>query len=891
MPLTTGSKLGAYEIVGQLGAGGMGEVFRARDARLGRDVALKVLPDLFAGDPDRLARFKREAQLLAALNHPNIAAIYGLEETGPSTGSGQAALVLELVEGPTLADRIAEGPIPLDEAVRIGRQIGSALEAAHEQGIIHRDLKPANIKVRPDGTVKVLDFGLAKALDPVASAPGQPAAATITSPALTRMGVILGTAAYMSPEQAKGRAADKRSDIWAFGCVLFEMLTGKRPFEGQEISDTLASVLKSDPEWQALPSALPPSVRALVEGCLKKDPNDRIADISTARFVLSQPLSSSSSSPPSPPDNRLRAPCGDACCSCSPAPPLARAAFAATTSRTPPPPAPVARFALTLPPGQQLTLPRQAVAISPDGTRIAYAADGRLYLRPLPSLEATAIAGTEGAINPMFSPDGEELAFWADSTLKRIAIGGRRAGHDLARRSGAERRIVGPRRHHVRPRRQLASCASRPTTASSPLVIPVDNAVGRADSPQMLPGGRTVLYTLLDEGAFYDNRWDSARIVVQSLDGGEPKTLIEGGSDARYVPTGHIVYALRGTLLAVPFDLATLSVTGGSRARHRRRAALDRRGEWGGTVCVLGYGLDGLRARTDTPSRRRSPSTTARASATALPLPPGSYRYPRVSPDGSQVAFDSSDGKESFVSVYNLSGTAAPPRITFGSNNRYPIWSGDGKHVAFQSDREGAPAVFWQAIGSGSAERLTTAEPGTSHVPESWSRDGVLLYSVRKGAAVSLWSLSIADRQPKAFGGVVSHGLPTNAEFSPDGDWVAYQTADSDSSEGMTYVQPFPATGTRREIGRGGRPVWSRDGKELFFVPAPGQFRMVKVTLKPSFSFTPPVAVPATRSAFPVRRHRERSISCRTAGSSGSVPPRRARAGRSCASCSTGLRS
>ena len=290
MPLTTGSKLGAYEIVGQLGAGGMGEVFRARDARLGRDVALKVLPDLFAGDPDRLARFKREAQLLAALNHPNIAAIYGLEDT-----DGRAALVLELVEGPTLADRIAEGPIPLDEAVRIGRQIGSALEAAHEQGIIHRDLKPANIKVRPDGTVKVLDFGLAKALDPVASAPGQPAAATITSPALTRMGVILGTAAYMSPEQAKGRAADKRSDIWAFGCVLFEMLTGRRPFEGQEISDTLASVLKSDPEWHACRRRLPPSVRALVEGCLRKDPNDRIADISTARFVLGQPLSPSSS--------------------------------------------------------------------------------------------------------------------------------------------------------------------------------------------------------------------------------------------------------------------------------------------------------------------------------------------------------------------------------------------------------------------------------------------------------------------------------------------------------------------------------------------------------------------------------------------------------------------
>ena len=320
-----------------------------------------------------------------------------------------------------------------------------------------------------------------------------------------------------------------------------------------------------------------------------------------------------------------------------------------------------------------------------------------------------------------------------------------------------------------------------------------------------------MLYTLLDEGAFYDNRWDSARIVVQSIDGGEPKTLVEGGSDARYVPTGHIVYALRGTLLAVPFDLATLSVTGGSVPviEGVRRS----------TAQVSGAALY---AFSDSGSMVYVPGPVSEQEtvfiydhqgvAQALPLPPGSYRYPRVSPDGSHVAFDSSDNKESFVSVYNLSGTTAPPRITFGSNNRYPIWSGDGKHVAFQSDREGAPAVFWQEIGSGSAERLTTAEPGTSHVPESWSRDGVLLYSVRKGPAVSLWSLSIADRQPKAFGEVVSHGLPTNAAFSPDGAWVAYQTGDSDSLEGLTYVQPFPATGTRREIGRGGRPVWSRDG-------------------------------------------------------------------------------
>ena len=444
----------------------------------------------------------------------------------------------------------------------------------------------------------------------------------------------------------------------------------------------------------------------------------------------------------------------------------------------------------------------------------------------------------------MFSPDGEELAFWADSTLKRIAIGG-----------------------------------GVPVTISRGGQVPSGGWWGR-DGIMFALGGIGIVRVSPDDGKPTTRHPHRQR-----------RRSCRQSADAARRPHGAVHAARRRCLLRQPLGKRAhrrpvarrRRAEDAHRGRERRQVCADRAHR----VCAPGYaprrpvrsrdapaspaarvpviegvrrsaaqvtgaaqfafsdtGLDGLRARTDSPSRRRSSSTTARASAQALPLPPGSYRYPRVSPDGSQVAFDSSDGKESFVSIYNLSGTAAPPRITFGSNNRYPIWSGDGKHVAFQSDREGAPAVFWQAIGSGSAERLTTAEPGTSHVPESWSRDGVLLYSVRKGAAVSLWSLSIADRQPKAFGDVVSHGLPTNAAFSPDGDWVAYQTADSDSSEGLTYVQPFPATGTKVEIGRGGRPVWSRDGKELFFVPAPVQFRMVKVTTKPSFSFTPPVAVP-----------------------------------------------
>jgi serine/threonine-protein kinase len=833
MPLTTGSKLGSYEIVAPLGAGGMGEVYRARDARLGRDVALKVLPDLFARDPDRLARFKREAQLLAALNHPNIAAIYGLEDI-----EAQAALVLELVEGPTLADRIAEGPIPLDEAVRIARQIGDALEAAHEQGIVHRDLKPANIKVRPDGTVKVLDFGLAKALEPVAPVGGQPVAPTITSPALTGMGVILGTAAYMSPEQAKGRAADKRSDVWAFGCVLFEMLTGKRPFEGQEVSDTLASVLKSDPEWQALPATVPSSVRALVEGCLKKDPNDRIADISTARFVLGQPLSSPSVAVKETPRRGmwgrvLLVLAGAA---------VGAGAIIAIPRGNPSPPAEVTRFTLRLPANQQFTLARHALAIAPNGRHLVYSADGGLYLRSLQEFDAKLIAGTEGALNPMFSPDGQTVAFWAGRILKRIDIKGGVAV-DLYRGGVVPPRTTWDDKGIIFSQWGTGIVRVSPESGKPSVVVAIDGAAGRPDSPQVLPDGRTILYTLLDEDGLDDSRWDSARIIVQPLAGGERKTLIEGGSDARYVPTGHIVYTLQGTLFARAFDLATLSVTGGAVpvVEGVRRA----------TAAVTGsaqYAFSNSGSIVYLPG----PTTyqegvfvyDGKGGAQPLKLPPGSYHYPRVSPDGARVALDSSDGKEAFVSIYQLSGMPGQGRITYGSNNRYPIWSDDGKHVVFQSDRSGAPSVFWQAIDSGIVEPLTKAEPGTSHVPEAWSRDGVLLYSVRKGTTYSLWSMSIANRQAKPFGDVISQGLPTDAAFSPDGHWVTYQMAKTDASDATTYVQPFPATGAQHEIGRGGRPFWSPDRKELFFIPAPGQLRVVQYTTQPRFSFTPPVAVP-----------------------------------------------
>ena len=430
MALTPGTRVGPYEVTALLGAGGMGEVYRARDTKLNRDVALKVLPDAFTRDLDWLARFRREAQILASLNHPNIAAIYGLEEESDVVSGFSRtiyALVLELVEGSTLSGRIAEGAIPVDESVSIGRQIADALEAAHEQGIIHRDLKPANIKVRPDGTVKVLDFGLAKVLEPMLPTADATASPTITSPAMTGMGMILGTAVYMSPEQAKGRPADKRSDVWGFGCVLYEMLTGRRAFEGENVTDTLAAVVRDSPDWNVLPPNVPSALRSLVQRSLDKDPRRRVGDLSVARFVLDQPANVAQAATAGPsPARRWRFVVALAAV-------LAIAALvggAAWRLKPANPAIPVMRFSLGLPAGQQLTtINRRFMAISPDGTQVVYIANNRLFLRSLSDFNAREIAGTEDAMgisNPAFSPDGRSIAFVSsqERAVKRVAVTG-----------------------------------------------------------------------------------------------------------------------------------------------------------------------------------------------------------------------------------------------------------------------------------------------------------------------------------------------------------------------------------------------------------------------------------------------------------------------------------
>jgi eukaryotic-like serine/threonine-protein kinase len=842
MALAAGSRLGVYEIVAPLGAGGMGEVYRAHDTKLGRDVALKILPEPLASDPDRIARFEREARVLASLNHPHIAVLHGFEQSGP-----HHFLVMELVEGHALDEKTRlSGALPFGEAIAIARQIAEALEAAHEKGIVHRDLKPANVKITPDDSVKVLDFGLAKALDTTESGSGSGAglthSPTLTFAGATQAGMILGTAPYMAPEQAKGRPADKRSDVWAFGCVLYEMLTGRRAFAGDDVSDVLASVIKSDPDWSALPADLPIAVRALLEGCLQKDRKQRIGDISTTLYILREPralgasASAASRAPASPVMRRwLPLAAGIA---------IGAATVAAlwTFRRPQPSPALITRFAIALPAGQQLTLPRQAVDISPDGSRIVYSADGRLYLRSMSEIDPRPIPGADGAIAPAFSPDGQSIVFVGGDSLKRIpATGGTPLAICTVAPGPASVRWDADGIVFAEPGTGIMRVAANGGKPELLAKVPASEALPHGG--QQLPGGYLLFTTARRTGS--DFIWDEGRIVVQSLKSGERKTIVEGGSDGRYIPTGHLVYAVSGTLFVAPFDVKKLAITGSpvpivegvSRASSiSSGAAQFAFSESGSMVYVPGAAST---------ARQEVMVFDRTGKSEPLKLPAGRYAYPRVSPDGKRLAVETNDGRETNVSVYDLSGTSSPRRLTFGGNNRYPIWSADGRRVTFQSDREGDRAIFWQPADGGTAERLTKPEQGVSHVAESWSPDGrTLLFSAVKNTDVSLWMLGLPDRKTAPFDDVHSVNFPPESMFSPDGRWVAYQVGESFQSEGTTFVQPFPPNGAKYQIARGGRPAWSRDGTELFFVPAPGQFMVTKVTSQPTFTFSTPTPVP-----------------------------------------------
>ncbi len=822
MPLGPGAKLGPYEVLAPLGAGGMGEVWRARDTKLRREVALKIPPELFATDPDRLARFRREAYLLASLNHPHIGAIYGLEES-----DGFEALVLELVEGPTLADRIARGPLPLDEALPIARQIADALEAAHEQGMVHRDLKPSNIKLRPDGTVKVLDFGLAKALEP----PGSPVADVTTSPTMTapgtQMGVIVGTAAYMAPEQAKGKLVDKRSDVWAFGIVLYEMLTGCRPFEGETTTEVLAGVLTRSPDWNALPAATPPPIRRLLRRCLEKDPRRRVRDIADAAIEIDEALIGPST------DERLRAPAES---------PARRGRWTIVVgalalllvglagaamwllSRTPPATS-IARFSVTLPSGQLLApLGEPVIAISPDGRRLAYSYRW-IYVRDMDEVEFRTLATPTPAAEPFFSPDGQWLGYSSTGQLLKVPVsGGTPQVVTSADPTGAtwldDDTII-----FAESDKGLFRVAAAGGTPER--LFPVEPPVLVA-WPQVLPGGRFVLYT---EGRI--GMWEQADAVIRALDGRDRQVVLRNAPAARYAETGHLVYGAGGRLLAVPFDLSARRVTGEAVPLPESVNTSVATGVWQAVWSQTGT-LVHL-----PPGQAQGQLVWVDRSGNATPAlrTPRQYSDPRLSPDGRRVAAHLQD-EENDVWVGELTrGTLT--RLTLDRlEDETPVWSPDGRHVAYAASRAGLiRGVYRRAADGSGLEELVWKSAEHTHVIE-WSPDAraLVIHSLHPTTGSNLLLLDLASRDARPL--MQSRFNERYGPLSPNGKWIAYSSDESGREE--IYVQPFPALDARMQISTDGgtQPIWSRDGRELFYRSA--RDVMATMTSKASMAFSSP---------------------------------------------------
>ncbi len=822
----------------------MGEVYRARDIRLNRDVAIKTLPTHVATDRERAERFDREAKLLAALNHPHIAGIHGVEQSG-----GSMCLVLELVEGQSLADRLAGAPLPVAEALRIARQIADALVAAHDRGIIHRDLKPGNVMLTADGQVKVLDFGLGKIVEPDSSKD------VSNSPTMslggTQIGMLLGTAGYMSPEQAKGLPADKRSDVWAFGCVLFEMFTGTRAFQGDDVSETLAAVLKSEPGWGSLPADVPPAVRAMLESCLEKSRRTRLADLSAALFVIDRhqslgttATSGISAAPPAP-----RGALWTRALPC-----VATAAVVAALvsamwwmARPAPASAPISRFILGLTEAQTFSnSARRVVAVSPDGTALAFSGGTPLFIRRFNELNAHAIPGADTALlGPVFSPDGRQVAYFSsnDRTIKRINVEG---GAPVSIRT----QVGAPFGMRWTEAGLIVSLGTNGVIQISDQgeekqLIKLESPDAASDA-QLLPGGRHLLVTIGAEVGSTVESWDKARVMVYDLQVGTRTVVRENANGARYIPTGHLLYAVGGTVFAAPFDLRQMRETGPSVPVVEGV----RRGVTG--VVHFDVSPSGVLAYAPGPA---GPSLMPTGMVfmdrsgviEPLKLPPASYGFPRVSKDGKSIAFELNQSGETSIWVYALSGVTSMKRLTLTGRNRHPVWSPDGR-VAFQSDREGDFGIFAQrADGTGGVTRVTKAETGVVHAPESWSPDGQhLLYSATKGADVTLWVVSLRDGRTEPFGGVKA-SRPITAEFHPSGTWVAY-ASDANRQEGFVYVQPFPATGEIHQISKDGEnghhPMWSPDGKELFYIPQVGRFVVAGVSIKPTFTFTDPRPVP-----------------------------------------------
>jgi serine/threonine protein kinase len=847
MPLAPGTWLGHYEIAAQIGAGGMGEVYRAIDTSLKRAVAIKVLPDALAADAQRLARLQREAEVLASLNHPHIAQIYGLEKSDAST-----ALILELVEGPTLADRIVVGPIPLDEALTIARQIAEALEAAHEQGIVHRDLKPANIKLRPDGQTKVLDFGLAKlATRELASTgpAGLTASPTLTIQA-TYLGVILGTAAYMSPEQAKGKIVDRRADIWAFGVVLCEMLTGRRMYDGETAAETLARIIEREPDLNSLPPSTPAPVRQIVERCLTKDPRARLQAIGEARILLDRAIAAPHAVEPRAPlaePRRTRT----ALAAGSVAGVLAVALVAAVVLWAPwrqnTPPSLIRVNADIGVDASLMTDVGTAAVLSPDGQTLAFAArrseneSSHLYIRRLDQLLATQIAGTEDARSPFFSPDGQTIAFFADGKLKKVGMVGGAVVTitDAPQGRGGSWAEDGTITFQPNISAGNASLARVLSGGGTPTFLkPEQN--GRARFPQVLPGNRGVLYTRYAPGS-------DTQLQVE-LPNGERRVLLQG-SYGRYVPSGHLVYVHESILYAVAFDLERLQTVGSPVPIVEGIMTVDAASgaqfsvSENGTLVYLGGGA--------TLDHTPALSLIDAAGKVTELLPSGTNWFsPRFSPDGTRLALDilerSQDVWTFDVKRRSLDRLAFDPR----AQESDPIWTPDGRRIVFRKgERVGAASnLYWvRADLTGEVQRLTDS-PWTQ-TAGSWHPSGKFLAFSQASRMTNpdLWILPMEGDETSGW----KSGTPTvllnteanefNAQFSPDGDFLAYNSNQTGIYE--VWVRPFSGAGGPWQISSGGGivPVWSQARQELFYSSLNGQIMVASYRIESgAFQRDPP---------------------------------------------------
>jgi len=817
-----GTSINHFEITAKVGEGGMGEVYRATDKRLNREVAIKVLPEAVAEDRDRLSRFQREAQLLAALNHPHIAAIHGLEED-----KGRRVLVMELVEGEDLSTILQAGPIPIERSLKIALQLTEAIEAAHEKGVVHRDLKPPNIKITADDDIKVLDFGLAKALqdDPVVSSPDLSKSPTLSA-AATGAGLILGTAGYMSPEQARGQPADRRADVWAFGVILYEMLTGRKAFDGATVSDVLARVLEREPDWDALPEETPANIRQLMRRCLEKDVRRRLQAVGEARILIQDELQQTASMIS-----------GAAGAAAAPAMIEKRSRAATLLPWIWAAAATVLLAVVAIPWGSggdvgtgltrlEVKISEQdplyadlssAIVLSPDGTRIAYTLgqgvqEFRLYTRTLDQLEAHELTGTDGGYNVFFSPDGEWIGFFTPSQLKKVPVAGGTpialSGVNLSR--GGTWSEDGFIIYAPNPGSGLVRV---PDTGGEPepLTDLIDNEVTHR-WPQALPGGRGVLFTSHDGGGLFDD----ARIVALDLETRERKLVHQGGTYGRYVRSGHLLYAQEGSVFAVRFDLDRLEPVGSpvpvlqdvrSNTGSNGTSQFDV-SDTGTLVYMTGQGgLPRYNMVLVDQRGRVEPITDDRMT----------FGEPRFSPDGNFLAVEILEGNNRDAWVYDLRRGVAT-RLTFDpGGDDAPVWSPDGEYIVFSSGRGGSSLNLYRkrADGSGDVERLTDSE--ATQFISGWSPDGKYLLYAQSNPDTSsdLYILPLEGGEPELY--LQTPFIEAEAAFSPDGRWIAYHSNETGRTE--VFVRPFPARGGKWQISvdGGSYPRWSRDGRKLYY--------------------------------------------------------------------------